>query len=436
MAFHNREIRQMDANTRDAGSGLPQCRGDALSLSSIRDRLAISSDVLVIAVAISLPWSTSASSILLGLWLILVLPTLEREGLRRVALAPAAAGLPLALWLLAAIGTTWADASWTERLGGLSGFHKLLAIPLLMMQFANSDRGKWVLVGYVGSCAALLILSFVFVQWSLSWQGTRNPGVPVKDYITQSGEFVVCAFALLPLAAGMLRVRPVAGVALGALVILFLINVFYIATGRTALVTMAALTVTLALRRFHWQGVVGVLLASAICLAAVWQTSSYLREQVTNIVGELQRYEAENVRTRAGERIEFWKKSIGFVAAAPIVGNGTGAINNLFRRSSEGQAGVSALATRNPHNETLTVAIQLGLLGVSVLYALWISHLRLFRGDGLIGWFGLAAVVENIVGCLFNSHLSDFTQGWTYVLAVGVVGGMVLKKRSATERSQ
>ena len=61
---------------------------------------------------------------------------------------------------------------------------------------------------------------------------------------------------------------------------------------------------------------------------------------------------------------------------------------------------------------------------------MWIAHLLLFRGGGLAAWIGLVIVVQNIVGSLFNSHLFDFLQGWTYVFGVGVAGGMVLKRRA------
>ena len=57
---------------------------------------------------------------------------------------------------------------------------------------------------------------------------------------------------------------------------------------------------------------------------------------------------------------------------------------------------------------------------------MWWLHLRLFRGEGLAAWIGLLVVVQNIFTSLFNSHLSDFHEGWMYVLGVGIAGGMVL----------
>ena len=47
----------------------------------------------------------------------------------------------------------------------------------------------------------------------------------------------------------------------------------------------------------------------------------------------------------------------------------------------------------NPHNQTLNVAVQWGVAGVVVLYAMWWFHLMLFRGDGLVTWIGLLVVV-------------------------------------------
>jgi len=106
------------------------------------------------ALAISLPWSTSATSLLALLWLIAVIPLLDLTTLRREISTPAG-GFPVLLWVLGVIGMLWAvDVPFKERLGGLSSFHKLLFIPLLMIQFRRSTRGAWVLIGYLASCSA------------------------------------------------------------------------------------------------------------------------------------------------------------------------------------------------------------------------------------------------------------------------------------------
>jgi len=145
---------------------------------------------------------------------------------------------------------------------------------------------------------------------------------------------------------------------------------------------------------------------------------------------EIQVYEATNARTSSGERIEFWKKSVEFVRQSPLLGHGTGSIRALFEKAAAGQAGTAGVAAANPHNQTLAVAIQLGLIGAAVLWAMWIAHLLVFHGNGLAAWIGLVIVTQNIVGSFFNSHLFDFVQGWVYVIGVGVAGGLTLNARA------
>jgi O-antigen ligase len=55
----------------------------------VRARLVLVADWLAAAVAASLPWSTSVSGILIALWLIAVLPTLDAASVRRELRSPA-----------------------------------------------------------------------------------------------------------------------------------------------------------------------------------------------------------------------------------------------------------------------------------------------------------------------------------------------------------
>src|ERR1700683_1431462 len=121
-----------------------------------RERLSRIADWAAFAVAISLNWSTSATSILVGVWLLTALPSVDLGCLRREA-KTAAGGLPLLLVGLGAAGMLWADVSWAERFGGFTGFYRLLMIPLLLAQFRRSEYGVWVLYGFFGSVVVLLL---------------------------------------------------------------------------------------------------------------------------------------------------------------------------------------------------------------------------------------------------------------------------------------
>jgi hypothetical protein len=114
------------------------------------------------------------------------------------------------------------------------------------------------------------------------------------------------------------------------------------------------------------------------------------------------------------------------IAEAPLLGYGTGSIRSLYLHGAD----KPSPPVTNPHNQMFAVALQLGLLGTAILLAMWLCHAFLFKGPGSLAWIGLVVVVQNVVGSLFNSHLFDFVEGWTYVWGVGVVGGLALQARA------
>ncbi len=394
-----------------------------------RAKLARIADGLMVAVAVSLPWSTSATGILLVLWLLTLFPTLEWSDVRRELMTPAG-GLPALLVLLGVLGMTWADVALLERWKGLTGFFKLLVISLLMVQFRRSDNGMRVFIGFLIACVALLIASWIVTIWPAIPKASRDPGVAVKAYIIQSAEFTMCAAGLLCFAVEAAReARWTLLTALLVLALAFLHDIFFIATSRTTLVVIPALILIYGLRQFGWKGFFGASATGAVIAAALWTTSPYLRDRATSVLSQIESFEHENALSSAGQRIVYWTQSLRFIESAPFFGHGTGSITELFRNAAIGHSGVWAGGSSNPHNQTFAVAIQLGLLGVITLWAMWMTHFLLFQGAGLAAWLGLVVVTQNIVGSFFNSFLFDFTEGWLYVLGVGVAGGIVLRQR-------
>jgi O-antigen ligase len=395
--------------------------------------LSRAADWLAVAVAVSLPWSTTATGILVAVWLVVVLLTLDAAAVRRELLT-AAGGLPVLLWALAAVGLLWADASWSERLAGFGSFNRLLIIPLLLAQFRRSDRGINVLFGFLISATGVLFFSWLLVLFPGLPLRTTSAGVPVKDYILQSGEFLMCGFALLALAfepARSGRWRLVAG--LLALAVLFFADIAIVATARTTLLVAPVFALLLGWRQFHWKGVVGAAILFGVLGVGVVMESPYLLARLDTSVNELHAYESDGGVNSTGLHLELLKKSISIVRTAPLIGHGTGSIQQQFRNAAEGRSGISSIVGPNPHSQILNVAIQLGFVGAAVLLAMWGAHFMLFRGATLAAWIGLLVVTDNVVSSLFSSHLFDFTQAWLYVFGVGVAGGMVQRERLAPQ---
>ncbi len=386
-------------------------------------------DILVLLAAASLPWSTTAPAIFMAIWLIVLFSVIDVKALLAL-LRQADCIIPILFFALAVLGTLWAQSPWSERLHGINPVSKLLVIPLLIYQFERSSRGLWVVVAFLASCTLLLAFSFVvlFAPW-LKISVTLGDGVPVKNYIDQSQEFALCMVALASPALTFASDRKWRlALACLALILAFFANMMFVVSARTALVYTPVLLVLFAVRHLRARTAALLLTGVAVLTVAVWFTSPYLRERVSHIPVEYQGYEHNEI-TSTAQRLGFWVRSLKFIVQAPLFGHGTGSTRILFEQDAAGKTGLAADVVSNPHNQTLNVAVQWGFLGVLVLYAMWIAHLRMFGVKSLAAFAGSLVVVQNMVSSLLNSHLFDFHEGWMYVLGVGVTGGMVLRAK-------
>ena len=276
--------------------------------------------------------------------------------------------------------------------------------------------------------------SLAFFELFVSYGGIaigyqfRSYGVPVRDYIAQSGEFILCVVGLLYVAMTYWEQRRTTHMfALLALILLFLANVFYVSSSRTSLVTVPLLLILFAVTQCRWKQMFALLASILVVAAIVWTSSTYVQERILGIFIEIETHGLNNRPTSSGERVEFWRQSLAIIETAPVIGHGTGSVKAQFAAVVAAEKS-NRPPTVNPHNQTFMVAIQLGVLGSLALYAMWIAHFTLFlRGAGLVSWIGLAVVTQNIVGCLFNTHLFDVVQGWIYFFGVGAAGGWMLK---------
>ena len=386
-------------------------------------------DIMAVLLALSLPWSTSLVGIFGVVMVLTMLPTLDAGAFVRSLKRPICMA-PIALFGLALVGTLWSDAPWGVRLYAVGPTAKLLVLPFLFHHFGRSQRGLWVFAAFLVSCALLMAMSWVVAyDPRLALKSGADHGVPVKNYIDQSQEFALCAVALAYPIATLLRARKIAfALLLGALALAFLANMAFVVVSRTELVTIPIMLAVFGLLHLRWQTTLMILCAAAVAGIIAWAASPLLQAKIDSIGREYQLYREQGALTSVGQRMEYYRKSLRFLAEAPVVGHGSGSTRGLFERAAEGPAGLAAAdVIGNPHNQTLNVAVQWGAVGIVVLYAMWFSHLWLFRGEGLANWIGLLVVVQNIFTSLFNSHIFDFHEGWMYVLGVGAAGGLVLK---------
>lgn len=391
-------------------------------------------DVLVVLMAIALPWSTTAFGICAGLWLFAFAAISKPGDLWELFKIPQCA-LPISLFGLCLVGMLWSEATLTAGFHATGTFVKLLAIPLLIYQFERSSRGVYVFVAFLVSCTALLILSWLnwFAPETILFS-TQVVGVPVKNWITQGVEFVLCIFGLATwgIIAWQGR-RFTLSVALGLLSLLFLFNLVFVVSSRAALVSLPFLFLVATYRYIDRRWLLVLYGLTALAVVAAWYASPNLRGRLESLPRQFMQYENGAALRSVGLRIEYWTKSLKFMQEAPIIGHGTGSIKSLFEQDAQGKVTQSSEIVANPHNQTLYCGIQWGIIGIFLLITMWAFHLSTFVGNGWVPWIGLLTVLQNIFSSLFNSHITDFVEGWIYVLGVGIATGMVFRSYRRTD---
>ena len=262
---------------------------------------------------------------------------------------------------------------------------------------------------------------------------TQVPGVPVKDYIAQSTEFLICIFALLAVcvrspARGALRAHAAAA-ALLALPVPRQHPAGLDRPHRAGRDPAAAAHPRLPAVRLEGSGA-RLHRRRAGHGAGVDRVAVPARARRSQHRRKCSPIRRPTSVTSTGIRLELWKKSLGFVAAAPVIGHGTGSIPDQYRRAATGE-GVTAIAANNPHNQIFAVAIQLGMLGVAILMTMWVAHLALFRGAraGFLDRPRDRDAEHRLVAVQFAPVRLRSTAGST-CSASACVGGMALREPS------
>ena len=394
-------------------------------------------EYVALATVASVPFSTSATSILVPMLAVMAIPILAWPDLRAEIARPRS-GLPILLAVLGIIGLLWSEVNWHDRINGVDSFIRFLLLPIFAAYFQRSGLGLKALYTFLAACGIILLISFTAFWFpQVTFWRPGYPVVPFKDATTQSLEFGLCAFGVITYLGEARPLRLTARTALAALLPLFFLgDIVYVATSRTELVAILVTLPVLAIRWWKLRGIAGGILCVALISTAAWFSSANIRERVRHGFWEYQRYESLDQGTSIGARLEFWRRSVLIMSQAPLVGHGTGSIKHAFAATaSRGQEWIGTshqtgthvartMVTPNPHNQTFAVGIQLGLVGIAVLYAMWVAQLWSFRTPGTVNTLGLVVVIHFIIGSVFYSYLFDFTEAWIFILALAILYGM------------
>lgn len=366
------------------------------------------------ALGFSIPISTALDNLLLGLVLLGWLAGGDyREKMAAIRRNPVAL-LALALFTLLLLGTLHGLAPPAERLDFLGKYKDLLFIAVLITLFRDATTWRYALLGFMLAMLLTLLLSTVAGLGILPEAAfARNPvsnTVVFKLHITQNFLMAYFAFVLASAArqqpAGSRRVwlALASAAAIG--------NTLFLVHGRTGHIVLAVLLIFFFVRWLRWKGLALGLLAVASLSVAAYNTSPVFHDRSMKASDEYQLWRggapvAED--NSIGSRMQWYRAGAAIVGEHPLIGVGTGGFRHAYAtRAEDATAG-----PRNPHNEYLLLAIQLGPLGPLLLLALFYGQWRFAcrLPSTLERDLAHGLVLAMATGCLFNSFLIDHAEG-------------------------
>lgn len=294
-----------------------------------------------------------------------------------------------------------------DGLETLRKYRELLLMPVVysIMSVGRTQRQRAQL-SFLAGCVVLMIISYLSYFELLD---TKRYGYSLVYHIIHSFFMAVLAYWTLHKAAAPGWRRYFWLIVWAAAVI----NLFYIAPGRTGMFVFCCLMLLYLYQRLSLiKWVVSIVVFAALLFAA-YQTSDNFRIRVNEAVSEITNYTPGKSRTSIGQRFDWWTVSVQLLQEKPLLGHGTGAYESAHRKAIKN---TRIAPTDNPHNEYLFIGVQFGAVGL-ILFILLIL-LQLQEAKGLTNkdrQLLHGVVLALLAGCLMNSLLFDSQQGHFYL---------------------
>lgn len=386
-------------------------------------RFDVAATIAIALTALALPFSNSGviitTCVIAGCWLCSGRWS-EKIGMIR---SNPVLWLPLLLLALFGVGMFYGPADGANAMERLISYRKLVLPAIIATTLTVPWRRKLALGAFqVGMIVVLGIVIWHNVGILVSGSDERL-GSGIRNYITM-GLMTILWIVQIYYFTWETRYRWW-GLAASLLVMLSLIM---FNTSRTVHVVLLVAIVIGLLYRFRWHGVwIGLTVLLLLPTTAYFALPRF-QGKIDQVVDQAQAYlEEGNKDTSVGVRLYLYRTSMEMAGQSPLFGAGTGGIPATFK-SFNGQP------CDDPHNEYLTIYLQLGICGLVVflawLVALFRATMRMPSPWGPLVMILLAMIATS---CIPNSHISISAEGTMYLFFVGVFFSVLPAKKEIND---
>jgi len=381
---------------------------------------------MAVLIGFSIPISTALDNLLVAALLLLWIASGRYVEKWAVLRANPLVLFPCGLFLLHLAGSLYSVGDGKDVLHALDKASVLLLIPVLISLAPARDFRDRALYAFMAAILLTLVLSFLLWMGVVPEggedniiKGGRQDPTVFKKHITHGTLMAYGAFAFAVLARA--AAKPAVKALLAVVAALAAFNVLVMVHGRTGQLVLIALVLCLLFSWLRWRGLlVAAAAGMAIAGTAYLAPSSSFHGRVTATIVEFKDWQAGKPAQLKNMRLESWGNSVKIVREHPLVGVGTGGFAVAYAKQVEG---TSMRALRQPENQYLLATVQLGVVGLAALLALFAVQWRLASRLATRADIDLARglVITMAVGCMFNSFLLDHTEALFYAWFSGLL---------------
>jgi O-antigen ligase len=282
--------------------------------------------------------------------------------------------------------------------------------------------------------ALMLAIGLTAVLSTLRWAGVIPQDVPFLRYAGYSPtvvfKFHLTQNLLVAFGAFLFAVQARNAATTGArcawsaACALAIANVLVMGDGRIGQVVLIVLMLYFAIGFSSRPRIAAaVLMTAAVAAAAFLIPQSSLNRRSLDAATEASEWRSGRGAAKpssVGERLDFYVTSARLAAKHPFIGVGTGGFPAAYAQEV---AGTALEPTRNPHNEYLLRAVELGAIGVLLVIGLFVVVWRQARRLPTRTETAVARAVVTMFAltALASTPLADHTETLLFVWLVGVL---------------
>ena len=330
--------------------------------------------------------------------------------------------------LLFITSSLWSSAPTNEIIKSINLHGNLLIIPLLAILIKSKAEAIFTLKIYLCGQLFLLISSWlIFLGVQLPWAiATVQKYAVFSSELDQSimtGIFAALVWNFrseLPEKLSKYTWIPA---------LLALVCVFYIFEGRTGHVVALALLTLAIFWELPKKLKFAALIAPIFIILIIGSTSSILHDRFSKVKTEIQAYsQTRDASTSTGTRLDFWTSAIQIIEKHPAMGAGVGSWPQAYRELPQNSK-VPAFSG-NPHQEYLLWGVEIGVGGIVLLCAIFLSILfASFKMDQVAMRGTQSVLAASAIACLFNCALLDALIGDHLCFLMGLMLNIYSNKK-------